>query len=85
MHEYKRDNHIKRLQRLREAMHNSNLEQYNNPEYDADRRWISSAIRELGELEKTKGLSNNRMVAANVLWRRYKLDTSIRRKANEYA
>ena len=71
MHEYKRDKHIRLLQKLRKAMISSNLAQYNNPEYDDDKRWISSRIRDLGELEKTKGLLRHEMVEANRLWRRY--------------
>ena len=73
MHEYKRDNHIKRLQRLREVMIDSNDQGAydNDPEYDNDKRWITSIIREVGELEKTKGLLKHEMVEANVLWRRY--------------
>ena len=73
MHEYKRDKHIKRLQRFREAMCNSNDQGAydNDPEYDNDKRWITSRIKELGELETTKGLLRHEMVEANRLWTRY--------------
>ena len=69
MHEYKREKHIRLLQKLREVMISSNGQ--NDPEYDDNKRWITSRIREVGELEKTKGLLRHEMVEANRLWRKY--------------
>tara|TARA_Y100000310_G_scaffold294564_1_gene325134 strand:+ start:968 stop:1198 length:231 start_codon:yes stop_codon:yes gene_type:complete len=69
MHEYKREKHIRLLQKLREVMIGSNGQ--NDPEYDDNKRWITSRIREVGELEKTKGLLRHEMVEANRLWRKY--------------
>jgi|ETNvirnome_6_100_1030635.scaffolds.fasta_scaffold22875_3 hypothetical protein len=69
MHEYKREKHIRLLQKLREVMIDSNGQ--NDPEYDDNKRWITSRIREVGELEKTKGLLRHEMVEANRLWRKY--------------